>query len=311
MAAMPIPLLLMIVTFAAAFADFPPCQEVHKNGVEVELNVLSGTRDPSVVLTASEWTEVCDLMDNCEMRRPCRVMGYTGFRIDGLHDIYGCRDAELKLASKFFTNISEEVALHVAEEIIFSDQMDEESQQCFRSEKNGVPTIVGEPQTNCKETPVVGPDSPAPEYSPKSDDGGCFITEQRHNNCYNYGNDVVTNTFAQPGRGSGEKWKANTCEDVRAAAERDGLVWHGNDAVPTAQPEEGGHFVALLIWPKTNFHWIRMDRDLFWSHKPGQTAVRNVDNTGSKITDPSKSDFSPWTQFCGYFRTVPSNTTLN
>jgi hypothetical protein len=38
--------------------------------------------------------------------------------------------------------------------------------------------------------------------------------------------------------------------------------------------------VALLIWPNTNFHWIRMDAKnssadvSYWSHKPGGTAVR-------------------------------------
>ena len=30
------------------------------------------------------------------------------------------------------------------------------------------------------------------------------------------------------------------------------------------------------------------------------------DNKGEKIHDPSKADFSPWTQFCGYMHVVPS-----
>jgi len=41
------------------------------------------------------------------------------------------------------------------------------------------------------------------------------------------------------------------------------------------------------------------------------TPVRNTDNTGSPITDPSKSDFSPWTQFCAYFIAEPSKLEIN
>ena len=51
-------------------------------------------------------------------------------------------------------------------------------------------------------------------YDPQTDDEGCFIKERENNNCYNYGNDIVTNTFAQPGVGSGEKWKKNTCSCI-------------------------------------------------------------------------------------------------
>ncbi|CAK9074092.1 Insoluble matrix shell protein 1 (IMSP1) (Fragment) [Durusdinium trenchii] len=86
--------------------------------------------------------------------------------------------------------------------------------------------------------------------------------------------------------------------------ESDGLQWAGT-TLPTAAPKRG-HYVALFIWPDTNFHWIRMDRTGYWSHKPGGTPVRNTDNKGQKIHDPSKSDFSPWTQFCGYMHVIPS-----
>ena len=51
---------------------------------------------------------------------------------------------------------------------------------------------------------------------------------------------------------------------------------------------------------------MRMDANMKWSHKPGGTAVRNVDNNQDEITDPSKADVSPWSQHCGYLRTVPS-----
>ena len=86
---------------------------------------------------------------------------------------------------------------------------------------------------------------------------------------------------------------------------RDGLVWHGKE-LPKGEPPLGGHHVALFVWPGQNFHWIRMDADLKWSHKPGGTAVRNVDNDGKTIDDPGKANFAPWTQHCGYMLATPS-----
>jgi len=47
-----------------------------------------------------------------------------------------------------------------------------------------------------------------------------------------------------------------------------------------------------------------------WSHKPGGSRVRNVDNRGRKIDDPAQADVSPWSTHCGYMRTKPSNVTI-
>jgi len=58
------------------------------------------------------------------------------------------------------------------------------------------------------------------------------------------------------GRGSGKKWSFNTCTDMGNSSVRDGLVYNGT-VLPTGPPAQG-HFAALLIWPDTNFHWIRM-----------------------------------------------------
>ncbi|CAF4317737.1 unnamed protein product, partial [Adineta steineri] len=53
------------------------------------------------------------------------------------------------------------------------------------------------------------------------------------------------------------------------------------------------------------------DANGYWSHKPGGTPVRNKDNRDLPITDPSKSDFSPWTQFCSYYVAQPSILKIN
>merc|ERR1712039_666536 len=96
----------------------------------------------------------------------------------------------------------------------------------------------------------------------------------------------------------------NTCEDVKNAAMGDGLTWVGTE-LPTSLPSTG-HYVSLHIWPKSNFHWLRMDADMYWSHKPGGMPVKNVDNNNKKINDPAKADVSPWSLHCGYMHTIPS-----
>ncbi len=53
-----------------------------------------------------------------------------------------------------------------------------------------------------------------------------------------------------------------------------------------------------------------MDADKFWSHKPGGSPVRNVDNSGRLINDPARADVSPWSNHCGYMLALPSNLTL-
>ena len=63
------------------------------------------------------------------------------------------------------------------------------------------------------------PDAPVLDLGKWNDDS--YIT--RNNNCYNYGNDQITNTFAQPGKGSGQQYENITAKEVQAAAIRDGL----------------------------------------------------------------------------------------
>ena len=180
-------------------------------------------------------------------------------------------------------------------------------------------------------------------FDPINDNCGFYSPpHQNDNNCYAYATDVATNTFPQPGRGSGDKWHDNTCEEMRAASERDGLVWFGNDLPSVDEKPEIGHFVALYIWHGTNFHWARRDSNGavlllaprcvlislctgLWSHKPGgspvqdhecvtdrrrhpmsYTLTRSCSNNNTPIIDASKADLSPWSEFCGYFTVTPS-----
>lgn len=125
----------------------------------------------------------------------------------------------------------------------------------------------------------------------------------RNNNCYNYGRNWRTNTFAQPGRFSGTEATFMTCADVSAAAIRDGLRQRC-DCLPVS--EYPRRLMALVIAPGKDYHWYRKQKDGFWGHKPGGTPAKNIDNSGMIITDPRTCDrgsgtYLNYTDFCGFF----------
>jgi len=275
----------------------------------VTLNVFSGAEDPTFEVAGADAESLLTMLGEPTgrgtVRRPIPWyrMGYAGFVVTAgprTWEVYDSPMLEMNLLSLAArTNLPQTVAEHVTSEI----------SRVMKLKNSTAEAPVFRGGDNCS-PPVRGPNN-GTKYDPQTDCNGCFITRVGENNCYNYGNDVLTNSFAQPGRGSGQKWKSNTCDDMHAAAERDGLKWAGT-TLPSKQADVG-HYVSLHIWPGTNFHWIRRDSipDGFWSHKPGGTAVRNVDNQNRKIQDPSKADFAPWTQFCGYMVSVPSTVNIN
>ncbi|MGZ4958009.1 MAG: hypothetical protein ACXV7J_02045 [Methylomonas sp.] len=123
----------------------------------------------------------------------------------------------------------------------------------------------------------------------------------RNNNCYNYASNWRTNTFAQPGRGSGHMYSAVTCPAVSSGALSDGMH-HRYDCFP--DNEKPRFLVAMVVAPGPGFvdyHWYRKHKEGFWGHKPGGTQARNVDNSGNVIFDPQTCNRGPYTQFCGYF----------
>lgn len=120
---------------------------------------------------------------------------------------------------------------------------------------------------------------------------------QPFNNCYNYATNYRTDTFAQPGLAAGSMYTAFSCSSVGQAAVKDDLINTPNGR--NKCPKEG-HLVALVIWPGGDFHWFRKGRNGFWSHKPGGTPVRNVDNSNHLIPDPRTANRGPYTNFCTF-----------
>ncbi|XP_060560555.1 uncharacterized protein LOC132720429 [Ruditapes philippinarum] len=132
---------------------------------------------------------------------------------------------------------------------------------------------------------------------------------KEHNNCYNYANNKITDTFAQPGRaGNCNNILLTNGTNIEKLAKCDGLR-----AVFTPNmkklPDHKWNLVALVFWPPTpgsdlfDFHWYRLDADGHWSHKPGKTSATNIDQSGKPITDPRYADRGPYTQFVGFLET--------
>jgi hypothetical protein len=130
---------------------------------------------------------------------------------------------------------------------------------------------------------------------------------KRQNNCYNYANDKITNSFAQPGRGSGQVGPyPPSCSGTGAAAEHDGQLPTSSASSPLTE----GHFIALVIWPGHDYHWYRLDDGGMWSHKPGRRSARNTDHQQKPIADPQSCHRGPYSSWCGYYHCIPSQTLI-
>lgn len=112
-----------------------------------------------------------------------------------------------------------------------------------------------------------------------------------------------TNTFAQPGRAAGAEAVWPSCYHVHNAAVADGLEPISDYPSYVMGFKTG---VALVVDPGSStrnpdYHWYRLDGDGTWSHKPGQTAATNRDNSGNVITDPRTANRGNYSIFCGFY----------
>lgn len=126
-----------------------------------------------------------------------------------------------------------------------------------------------------------------------SDIGWWNDSHKPYNNCYNFASNWRTDTFAQPGRASGQIFSSLTCSNIGAAVRRDGYA----DSCRSSSNIS----ICLVIWPGADFHFYRLYTGTAWGHKPGQTDARLTDNSGVTITNPETCNRGPYTTFCEYF----------
>ncbi|MEW6347748.1 MAG: DUF4384 domain-containing protein [Thermodesulfobacteriota bacterium] len=138
----------------------------------------------------------------------------------------------------------------------------------------------------------------------------------KKNNCYNYGTNRMTYTYAQPGNQCGRPIRRFSCRSVREAVICDGLVpvkWSSYGLRGTSRPPETGstpvaersdvlygHVAAVIVSPNYDYHWYRLDNANWWSHKSGFSRATDKDSKGRKIKDP-KTCSRPYRDFCGYY----------
>ena len=114
------------------------------------------------------------------------------------------------------------------------------------------------------------------------------------NNCYNYGANWRTDTFAQPGHGSGTGLSSLSIPEVLRCAKSDGFsdVCVGGKKNRTIK-------IWFCVWPGVDYHWYRQTQPVGgqerWCHKMGGTPARNTDDSGQPITDPRTADRSSYT----------------
>jgi hypothetical protein len=270
--------------------------------IAIQLHVYSGRPDPVWIVSDSEADRLTGkrqmLFERASAPGPAPVgLGYRGFTIFDVPEASAAKEFIAEAAmldegrrSSFISGEPdvEDQLLRTARDKI-SPRVFQHVEEALRSGP-----LLRESFTDTACPPCGG--GSAPQYDPAYWNND--LTRLRRNNCYNYANNQATNTFAQPGRASGQVLTALECGNVRAAAERDGLK-----SVPTVQASIPGWYVALVVWPGEDYHWYRQDINGCWSHKPGRTEATNLDHAGKRIADPQSCDRGPYTNFCTFMST--------
>ena len=273
----------------------------------VTLNVFSGRPNPTWLLSEQEEEELAaklQALEELTVQRPSGIYGGLGYR--GFAVTRGPDHPQGALSVRVHEGIVERGAaiLNAVDRPGLETWLADKAQSHVSAAvlelvrtSMAQPTQFQIPATAAVACPQCHA-ADAPVYNP----GAWNVPAvQPSNNCYNYANDHVTNTFAQPGRATGHQYTALTCQVVQPAAQSDGLRAVSNFTAPLAAGQ--GWYVALVIWPNADFHWYRQDKVGCWSHKPGSTPVRNVDNAGNPITNPQTCNRGPYVNFCTFMVT--------
>lgn len=276
----------------------------------VTLHVYSGRANPSWILPEDQALELAKRIGSfrgetaLKARGLVNRLGYRGFSISSVS--YG--------ESRFYIN---DGIIDPGDDVSFFDPKREVESWLLATGAGGISDAVRENVQSALAIPaeeairdrasiVVPPAdlvcvpraTEAPPYNPGMWNNNAV---RFTNKCYNYANDQITGTKAQPGRANGIKIKNFTCENVVTAAMADGLVPVPGFSAPRGAGE--GWYVALAIWPGEDFHWYRQDAGGCWSHKIGKLPATDLDNRRDGIADPRACARRPYTDFCTFMVT--------
>jgi len=292
--------------------------------IKVTIDIYSGRPNPVMVL---EGRRAADIIEKIRMRSSFESntdstvpepfnLGYRGIIIDQLTGATSDMPATFRITPDRAYSADSSAALDDTdfEKILFENLDDfkgtgnkakfrkllENEIEIFRRERpdiGRIGKIVFPPINPCH-------CAPDPDLDWWNDEG----QRQANNNCYNYSTNYRSDTFAQPGKAAGQQYTSLSGCTVAAGqrSAKDGAIADCLIDMPDANnicPPKG-HLVALVIWPGADFHWYRKGPDGKWTHKPGGTKARAVDNSGNPIDDPRTANRGSYTQFCTFMQVL-------
>jgi hypothetical protein len=276
--------------------------------IRISVNVFSGQSDPELIIDGPEERELlARLQPGRHLKRgemlpaPESVLGYRGITIEQLGRITKGLPKVFRVANGDL--IGEGLAHRAADESVdeficgskgplrllqLGDRFTEIVQKGIKDYlelRRGYPRVYPNwPKRNsCRCAPL---------YEPA---WWNVFPRQGANNCYNYGTNYRTDTYAQPGRAAGVTHNL-TCPTVTAAAVADALI--NRPQANNRCPAEG-HLVALVLAPY-DYHWYRKGRNGYWTHKMGGSPATNLDNSGHLIADPRTANRGAYKKFCTF-----------
>jgi hypothetical protein len=147
-------------------------------------------------------------------------------------------------------------------------------------------------RNNKKFSPLSGSEL---EYNPKLWNNNIDI--RNSHNCYSYALGKIIKKLkskAQPGYASGFNYIEKSdydCKKFRERMKKDSPGSYLEKFDTACYP--GFYKIFLALDPGNDYHWWRMNKDGYWSHKPGSSKVTNLDASGNTIINPllSNRDF--------------------
>lgn len=136
-------------------------------------------------------------------------------------------------------------------------------------------------------------------------------------NCYAYSLNTKLHGFMQPGA-SDESYDPKASDYLTSEKLYNYVLLDAQNYNFAFEPigkyeqcKAGYYKVALVIAPNSDYHWYRQNYDGTWSHKPGATAVTNLDRQGNLIYDPEICDrttgWPSYSVFVGFYQVNISN----
>ena len=298
-------------------------------GLKVTIDVFSGRENPVVILDNREASQFLKKMKRGKKSKltsrnaPPSTLGYRGLIVEQTGSVIASFPKKFRLAADSLYGSSSRIStegIRGAEEYVFDKLSKVKNVKLERSFKKRFIYEVDrfyELNERLKLIKIKWPLFPvckcAPIYEPDWWNNNPQI--KGNNNCYNYACNYRTDTFAQPGRATGNMYTSLSGCAVPAPGRSalDGAVSDALINTPTANNKcpSKGHLVALVIAPDWDFHWYRKGTNGLWSHKPGSTSVTNKDNSNKLIADPRTADRGPYTQFCTFMNVMHGHIKIN